>query len=68
MIHYNPEVNSQEIDRHFPAIFGYAVTKGEVLPEITEHPFPDPLDDNDVEDPSVQIMPSKVEYGFLLYD
>ena len=47
MIHYNPMVNSKEIDRHFSAIFGYAVTKGEVLPEVPEHRFPDPPEDDD---------------------
>ena len=50
MMHYNPKVNSREIDRHFPAIFGYAVTKGEVLPEVPEYHFPDPPDDDDEED------------------
>ena len=50
MIHYNPIVNPKEIDKHFPVIFGYAVMKGEVLPEVPEHRFPDPLEDEDERD------------------
>ena len=61
IIHYNPEVDSREIDRHFPAIFGYAVTKGEALPEITEHPFPDPSDDDGEEYSSARTMPPRID-------
>ena len=65
MIHYNPMVNSKEIDRCFPAIFGYAASKGEVLPEITEYPFPDHLNDKDDEEALVVPMSPRADMGYL---
>ena len=61
MIHYNPKVNACEVDRHFPAVFEYAVSEGEVLPEVSEHPFPEPPEDGDDVDSSAQSLPPRID-------
>ena len=34
MLHYHPDLDIRELDRHFPEIFPYAWIEGEIFPEI----------------------------------
>ena len=58
VVHYHPDFNLPEVDRHFPELFEYAAVEGEDLPEIPEAAIPEPKETEDEDAPEYAVAPT----------